>query len=47
MKSWANAAQAERHLALFHKACSTPASLGEIPGEQALIALVDTMAAER
>lgn len=32
---------AERHLALFQKACKTSTSLGEVPGEQELIALVD------
>jgi len=35
---------AARHLALFQKAVETSASLGEIPGEQELVALVDRIA---
>ncbi|MCL2842107.1 MAG: M50 family metallopeptidase [Oscillospiraceae bacterium] len=36
-----DAEAAGRHLILFCKACETSASLGEIPGEQELIAVID------
>jgi len=39
-----DSAKAEAHLALFRKSCETSASLGEIPGEEALVALVDRIA---
>ena len=42
-----DAAQGLVHLALFHKACAKSASLGEIPGEQELIAYIDQIAQQR
>jgi len=42
-----DAAAAEWHLALFREACTNSASLGEIPGEQELISLVDRIADQR
>ncbi|MCL2368602.1 MAG: hypothetical protein FWC72_06370 [Oscillospiraceae bacterium] len=39
-----NADTAARHLKLFEKACAQSASLGEIPGERELVALVDAIA---
>ena len=42
-----DAEQAEAHLELFREACKKSASLGEIPGEQELVALVDEIAEKR
>jgi len=42
-----DAALAETHLKLFQEACSKSASLGEIPGEQELIATIDQVATQR
>ncbi len=38
---------AEEHLDLFHKACVMPLQSGLVPGEQELIALIDTLADKR
>ena len=42
-----DAAQGLVHLTLFQKACAKSASLGEIPGEQELIAYIDQIAQQR
>jgi len=42
-----DAAKADAHLVLFHRACEKSASLGEIPGEQELIAVVDGVVEQR
>lgn len=42
-----DAAEAEKRLDLFHKACSNSVGIGKIPGEQELIKLVDQIADER
>ena len=42
-----NADAAKAHLKLFEKACKNSTNIGGIPGQRALIALVDSIAAQR